>query len=132
MKKEDVFRPPVSEFFPTKQEEWKFDTLCDLYDTMTIAQAVIFVNTKKKVYISCFFLGVSFVHVFFKLVFFFKKKIRSTGLLQKCAKILSLFVVFMEKWLSKSGRQFPMLLEMVISEFSSLRIYTREEWMFDR
>ena len=32
-----------------EKEEWKFDTLCDLYDTMTIAQAVIFVNTKKKV-----------------------------------------------------------------------------------
>jgi ATP-dependent RNA helicase len=31
------------------QEEWKFDTLTDLYDSMTIAQAVVFVNTKKKV-----------------------------------------------------------------------------------
>merc|ERR1712087_1069985 len=28
---------------------WKFDTLCDLYDTLTITQAVIFCNTKKKV-----------------------------------------------------------------------------------
>lgn len=31
------------------REEWKFDTLCDLYDTLTITQAVIFCNTKKKV-----------------------------------------------------------------------------------
>ena len=36
-------------FVNVEKEEWKFDTLCDLYDTMTIAQAVIFVNTKKKV-----------------------------------------------------------------------------------
>ena len=32
-----------------EKEEWKFDTLCDLYDTLTITQAVIFCNTKKKV-----------------------------------------------------------------------------------
>ena len=32
-----------------EREEWKFDTLCDLYDTLTITQAVIFCNTKKKV-----------------------------------------------------------------------------------
>lgn len=31
------------------KEEWKFDTLCDLYDTITIAQSVVFCNTKKKV-----------------------------------------------------------------------------------
>jgi ATP-dependent RNA helicase len=36
-------------FVNVEKEEWKFDTLCDLYDTMTIAQAVIFLNTKKKV-----------------------------------------------------------------------------------
>ena len=32
-----------------EKEEWKFDTLCDLYDTLTITQAVIFCNTKTKV-----------------------------------------------------------------------------------
>ena len=32
-----------------EREEWKFDTLCDLYDTLTITQAVIFTNTKRKV-----------------------------------------------------------------------------------
>lgn len=31
------------------REEWKFDTLCDLYDNLTITQAVIFCNTKRKV-----------------------------------------------------------------------------------
>jgi hypothetical protein len=36
-------------FVAVEKEEWKFDTLCDLYDTLTITQAVIFCNTKKKV-----------------------------------------------------------------------------------
>lgn len=35
-----------------EKEEWKFDTLCDLYDTLTVTQAVIFCNTKRKVCIS--------------------------------------------------------------------------------
>merc|ERR1712096_597796 len=29
--------------------EWKLDTLCDLYETLTITQAVIFCNTRRKV-----------------------------------------------------------------------------------
>ena len=33
---------------PTPQE-WKLDTLCDLYETLTITQAVIFINTRRKV-----------------------------------------------------------------------------------
>ena len=32
-----------------EKEEWKFDTLTDLYDTLTITQAVIFCNSKNKV-----------------------------------------------------------------------------------
>lgn len=36
-------------FVAVEKEEWKFDTLSDLYDTLTITQAVIFCNTKKKV-----------------------------------------------------------------------------------
>jgi len=32
-----------------EQERWKFDVLCDLYETLNIAQTVIFVNTKRKV-----------------------------------------------------------------------------------
>merc|ERR1719469_132303 len=31
------------------QEKWKFDTLCDLYETVSVTQAVIFCNNKKKV-----------------------------------------------------------------------------------
>lgn len=32
-----------------EQEEFKMDTLCDLYDSLTITQAIIFCNTKVKV-----------------------------------------------------------------------------------
>lgn len=36
-------------YVDVEQEEWKFDTLCDLYESLTITQAVIFCNTRKKV-----------------------------------------------------------------------------------
>jgi len=36
-------------FVAVEKEDWKFDTLIDLYDTLTVTQAVIFCNTKKKV-----------------------------------------------------------------------------------
>jgi translation initiation factor 4A len=42
----------IKQFFvAVDKEEWKLDTLCGLYDTVTVAQAqaVIFANTKKKV-----------------------------------------------------------------------------------
>merc|ERR1712227_728651 len=32
-----------------EKEDWKLDTLCDLYETLTITQAVIFCNTCRKV-----------------------------------------------------------------------------------
>ena len=32
-----------------EKEEWKFETLTDLYETVTITQAVIFCNTRRKV-----------------------------------------------------------------------------------
>ena len=39
----------IKQFFvAVEKEEWKFDTLCDLYDTLTITQAVIFCNTRRK------------------------------------------------------------------------------------
>ena len=30
-------------------QDWKLETLCDLYETLTITQAVIFLNTRRKV-----------------------------------------------------------------------------------
>ena len=32
-----------------KKEDWKLETLCDLYETLAITQSVIFVNTRRKV-----------------------------------------------------------------------------------
>ena len=36
-------------FIDVEQEKWKFETLCDLYETLTITQAVIFLNKKERV-----------------------------------------------------------------------------------
>lgn len=48
------FLQGIKQFFvAVEREEWKFDTLCDLYDTLTITQAVIFCNTKRKVGEGC-------------------------------------------------------------------------------
>ena len=50
VKRDELTLEGISQFFiSVSKEEWKFDTLCDLYDTMTITQAVIFCNTKQKV-----------------------------------------------------------------------------------
>ena len=39
----------VAQFFvELEKEEWKFDALCDLYESLVVAQAVVFVNTKQK------------------------------------------------------------------------------------
>lgn len=35
------------------KEEWKFDTLLDIYDSVTITQAIIFCNSRKKVSQRC-------------------------------------------------------------------------------
>ncbi len=32
-----------------EREDWKLDTLCDLYETLAITQSVIFANTRRKV-----------------------------------------------------------------------------------
>merc|ERR1711866_36050 len=32
-----------------EREEWKLETLCDLYETLTITQAIIYCNTRRKV-----------------------------------------------------------------------------------
>lgn len=36
-------------FISIQKQEWKFETLCDLYDNLTITQAVIFCNSINKV-----------------------------------------------------------------------------------
>jgi len=50
VKRDELTLEGIRQFFvAVDREEWKFDTLCDLYDTLTITQAVIFCNTKRKV-----------------------------------------------------------------------------------
>lgn len=50
VKKEELTLEGIRQFYVTvEREEWKLDTLCDLYETLTITQAVIFLNTRRKV-----------------------------------------------------------------------------------
>lgn len=50
VKRDELTLDGIKQYFvPVEKEEWKFDTLCDLYDSLTITQAVIFCNTKRKV-----------------------------------------------------------------------------------
>jgi len=50
VKKEELTLQGIKQFcINVVKEEWKFDTLCDLYKTLTITQCVIFCNFRKKV-----------------------------------------------------------------------------------
>jgi len=50
VKRDELTLEGIKQFFvAVEREDWKFDTLCDLYDTLTISQAVIFCNTRQKV-----------------------------------------------------------------------------------
>ncbi|KAH3660466.1 hypothetical protein OGAPHI_007052 [Ogataea philodendri] len=50
VRKEQISLEGIDQYYiQVEKEDWKFDTLCDLYDSLTITQAVIFCNTKKKV-----------------------------------------------------------------------------------
>jgi ATP-dependent RNA helicase len=50
VKRDELTLEGIKQFFvAVEREDWKFETLTDLYDTLTITQAVIFCNTKRKV-----------------------------------------------------------------------------------
>uniref|UniRef100_A0A8C5A3M9 RNA helicase n=1 Tax=Gadus morhua TaxID=8049 RepID=A0A8C5A3M9_GADMO len=50
VKKEELTLEGIKQFYiNVEREEWKLETLCDLYETLTITQAVIFLNTRRKV-----------------------------------------------------------------------------------
>jgi translation initiation factor 4A len=50
VKKEELTLDGIKQFYiQVEKEEWKLETLCDLYETLTITQAVIFCNTRRKV-----------------------------------------------------------------------------------
>jgi translation initiation factor 4A len=50
VKRDELTLEGIKQFYiNVDKEEWKLDTLCDLYETVTITQAVIFCNTRRKV-----------------------------------------------------------------------------------
>jgi translation initiation factor 4A len=50
IKKEELTLAGIKQFYiAIEEEKYKFDTLCDLYETLTINQAIIYCNTKHKV-----------------------------------------------------------------------------------
>jgi translation initiation factor 4A len=50
VKKDELTLEGIRQFYiAIEKEEWKIDTLCDLYETLTITQAIIYCNTRRKV-----------------------------------------------------------------------------------
>merc|ERR1711934_1113827 len=50
VKREELTLEGIKQFYVNvEREEWKLDTLCDLYETLAITQSVIFCNTRRKV-----------------------------------------------------------------------------------
>jgi len=50
VKKDELTLEGIRQFYVAiEKEEWKLDTLCDLYETLTITQAIIYCNTRRKV-----------------------------------------------------------------------------------
>merc|ERR1711968_42716 len=50
VKRDELTLEGIKQFYiAVEREDWKLDTLCDLYETLTITQAVIFCNTRRKV-----------------------------------------------------------------------------------
>ena len=50
VRRDDVTLDGIKQYYvDIGKEEWKFEALCDIYDSVTVSQAVIFCNTRKKV-----------------------------------------------------------------------------------
>merc|ERR1711865_495493 len=50
VKRDELTLEGIKQFYiGVEREEWKLDTLCDLYETLTWAQAIIYCNTRRKV-----------------------------------------------------------------------------------
>jgi translation initiation factor 4A len=50
VKRDELTLEGIKQFYVNiDKEDWKLDTLCDLYETLAITQSVIFVNTRRKV-----------------------------------------------------------------------------------
>merc|ERR1712232_466044 len=50
VKRDELTLEGIKQFYvAVEREEWKLDPLCDLYETLTITQAIIYANTRRKV-----------------------------------------------------------------------------------
>ncbi|RWW21568.1 hypothetical protein GW17_00014273 [Ensete ventricosum] len=50
VKRDELTLEGITQYYVNvEKDEWKFDTLCDLYELVAIGQSVIFVNTRRKV-----------------------------------------------------------------------------------
>jgi translation initiation factor 4A len=50
VKRDELTLEGIKQFFvAVEREEWKLGTLCDLYESLTITQAIIYCNTRRKV-----------------------------------------------------------------------------------
>lgn len=50
VKRDELTLEGIKQFYVNvDREDWKLDTLCDLYETLAITQSVIFANTRRKV-----------------------------------------------------------------------------------
>lgn len=50
VKKDELTLEGIRQFYiAIEKEDWKLDTLCDLYETLTITQAIIYCNSRRKV-----------------------------------------------------------------------------------
>ncbi|KAI8471852.1 MAG: eukaryotic initiation factor 4A-like protein [Monoraphidium minutum] len=50
VKRDELTLEGIKQFYVNvEKEDWKLDTLCDLYETLAITQSVIFANTRRKV-----------------------------------------------------------------------------------
>jgi len=50
VKRDELTLDGISQFYiRVEREDWKLETLCDLYETLTITQAIIYCNTRRKV-----------------------------------------------------------------------------------
>ncbi|KAJ3994945.1 DEAD-domain-containing protein [Lentinula boryana] len=50
VKKDELTLEGIKQFYiAIEKEDWKLDTLCDIYDTISVSQSVIFCNSRRKV-----------------------------------------------------------------------------------
>jgi len=50
VKRDELTLEGIRQFYiAVEREDWKLETLCDLYETLTITQAIIYCNTRRKV-----------------------------------------------------------------------------------